>query len=205
MKLKICGPLTVVVNVFKCLHFNIIAFTSQTYHVICRYFCLRRCDKGDHMRHVMCDFHPTFFYHHLYVTVSTATPRRSFSLHFLVFFHSAAYANPCPSIGQFTLYRRRLCTVPNFNPLNAELNPIRHLLILLGDLTFMGPCIRKYIPIYIQQDAKLHSLFISGNCSACFGWYFHPSSERIQLYLQHLVSVTPLLLSAAIVEELEPV
>ena len=28
-----------------------------------------------------------------------------------------------------------------FNPLNAELNPICHLLILLGDLTFMGPCI----------------------------------------------------------------
>ena len=34
----------------------------------------------------------------------------------------------------------------------------------------------KYIPIYIQQDAMLHSLFISGNCSICFGWYFHPSS-----------------------------
>ena len=29
--------------------------------------------------------------------------------------------------------------------------------------------------------------------------------ERIHLYLQHLVFVTPLLLSAAIVEELEPV
>jgi hypothetical protein len=29
--------------------------------------------------------------------------------------------------------------------------------------------------------------------------------ERIQLYLQHLVFVTPLLLPAAIVEELEPV
>jgi hypothetical protein len=29
--------------------------------------------------------------------------------------------------------------------------------------------------------------------------------ERIQLYLQHLVFVTPLLLSAAIVEELEQV
>jgi hypothetical protein len=29
--------------------------------------------------------------------------------------------------------------------------------------------------------------------------------ERIQLYLQHLVFVTPLLLSAAIAEELEPV
>ena len=33
------------------------------------------------------------------------------------------------------------------------------------------------IPIYIQQDATLHSLFISGNCSTCFGWYFHPSSR----------------------------
>jgi hypothetical protein len=34
------------------------------------------------------------------------------------------------------------------------------------------------IPIYsyIQQDAASHSLFISGNCSTCFGWYFHPSS-----------------------------
>jgi hypothetical protein len=29
--------------------------------------------------------------------------------------------------------------------------------------------------------------------------------ERIQLYLQHLIFITPLLLSAAIVEELEPV
>ena len=32
------------------------------------------------------------------------------------------------------------------------------------------------IPIYIQKDATLHSLFTSGNCSACFGWYFYPSS-----------------------------
>jgi hypothetical protein len=34
------------------------------------------------------------------------------------------------------------------------------------------------IPIYsyIQQDATLYSLFISGNCSTCFGRYFHPSS-----------------------------
>jgi len=35
---------------------------------------------------------------------------------------------------------------------------------------------RKYIPIYIQQDATLHILFISGTCSTCFGWYLHPSS-----------------------------
>jgi hypothetical protein len=34
------------------------------------------------------------------------------------------------------------------------------------------------IPIYSynQQDATLHSLFISGNYSTCFGWYFHQSS-----------------------------
>jgi hypothetical protein len=38
------------------------------------------------------------------------------------------------------------------------------------------PVHRKYIPIYIQQYATLHSLFISGNCSTCFGWYLHPSS-----------------------------
>ena len=33
---------------------------------------------------------------------------------------------------------------------------------------------RKCIPLYIQEDATSHSLFISGNCSTCFGCYFHP-------------------------------
>jgi hypothetical protein len=37
------------------------------------------------------------------------------------------------------------------------------------------------------------------------GVTFTHHQELIQLYLQHLVFVTPLLLSAAIVEELEPV
>jgi hypothetical protein len=32
----------------------------------------------------------------------------------------------------------------------------------------------KYIPTYIQQDATLHSLFISGNCSTYFRWKYHP-------------------------------
>jgi hypothetical protein len=91
------------------------------------------------------------------------------------------------------------------NPLNAELNPICHLLILLGDLTFMGPCIvsvLQYISnnmqrytVYLYLETALH---ISGGTS-------NRHQERIQLYLQHLVFVTPLLLSAAIVEELEPV
>jgi hypothetical protein len=63
------------------------------------------------------------------------------------------------------------------------------------------------IPVYsyIQQDATLHSLFICGNCSTCFGWYSTHRRKRIQLYLQYPVFVTSLLLSASIVEELEPV
>jgi hypothetical protein len=42
------------------------------------------------------------------------------------------------------------------------------------------------------------ALYVSGGTST-------HHQERIQLYLQHLVFVTPLQLSAAIVEELEPV
>jgi len=34
----------------------------------------------------------------------------------------------------------------------------------------------RSIMIYIQQDAMLHSLFISGNCCTCFRWYLYPSS-----------------------------
>ena len=47
----------------------------------------------------------------------------------------------------------------------------------------------KYIPIYIQQDATLHSLFISGNCSTCFGGISTHHQEHTQLYLQYLVLV----------------
>jgi hypothetical protein len=84
------------------------------------------------------------------------------------------------------------------NPLNAELNPICQLLILIGDLTFMGPCILsifQYISnkmqrytVYLYLETALH---VSGGIST-----YH--QERIHLYLQHLVFVTPLLLSAAI-------
>jgi hypothetical protein len=48
---------------------------------------------------------------------------------------------------------------------------------------------------YLYLETALH---FSGGTST-------HHQERIQLYLQHLVFVTPLLLSAAIVEELEPV
>jgi hypothetical protein len=81
------------------------------------------------------------------------------------------------------------------------------LLVLLGDLTFMDPCIvsifqytcisnkMQSYTVYLYLETVLH---VSGGTSA-------HHQERIQLYLQHLVFVTALLLSAAIVEELEPV
>jgi hypothetical protein len=49
--------------------------------------------------------------------------------------------------------------------------------------------------IYLYLETALH---VSGGTST-------RHQDLIQLYLQHLVFVTPLLLSAAIVEELEPV
>jgi hypothetical protein len=69
----------------------------------------------------------------------------------------------------------------------------------------MGPCIVstfQYIynkmqryTIYLYLETALH---VSGGTST-------HHQESIQLYLQDLIFVTPLLLSAAIVEELEPV
>jgi hypothetical protein len=45
-----------------------------------------------------------------------------------------------------------------FNPLNAELNPVCHLLILLGDLTFMGTCI---VSIFQYISNKLQRYTVS--------------------------------------------
>ena len=61
----------------------------------------------------------------------------------------------------------------------------------------------KSIPIYIQQDATLHSLFNLEIALHVSGGTSTHHQVRIELYLQHLVLVTQLLLSTAIVEELE--
>jgi hypothetical protein len=69
----------------------------------------------------------------------------------------------------------------------------------------MGPCIVSIFQ-YISNNTQRYTVYlyletaphVSGGTSA-------HREKRIQLYLQHLVFVTPLLLSAAIVEELEPV
>jgi hypothetical protein len=62
---------------------------------------------------------------------------------------------------------------------------------------------RNNILIYVQQDATLHSLLYLETALHVSGDTTTHHQERKQLYLQHLVFVTPLLLSAAIVEELE--
>jgi hypothetical protein len=62
---------------------------------------------------------------------------------------------------------------------------------------FQYTCISSKIryTVYLYLETALH---------VSSGTFTH-HKERIQLYLQHLVFVAPLLLSAAIVEELEPV
>jgi len=57
--------------------------------------------------------------------------------------------------------------------------------------------------MYIQQDATLHSLFCLETALHVSGGTITHHQERKQLYLQHLVFVTPLLPSATIMEELE--
>jgi hypothetical protein len=46
-----------------------------------------------------------------------------------------------------------------FNPLNAELNPICNLLILLGDLTFMGPRIISIFQ-YISNKMQRYTVYL---------------------------------------------
>jgi hypothetical protein len=93
------------------------------------------------------------------------------------------------------------------NPLKAELNSICHLLVLLEDLTFMGPCIVsifKYTCISNKMQRYTVYLYLKTALHVSGGTSTH-HQEHIQPYLQHLVFVTPLLLSATIVEELEQV
>jgi hypothetical protein len=61
----------------------------------------------------------------------------------------------------------------------------------------------KNVPIYIQQDATLHSLLYLETALHVLGGTTTHRQERKQLYLRHLVFVTPLLLPATIGEELE--
>jgi hypothetical protein len=96
----------------------------------------------------------------------------------------------CPYMFLSTLFIDIVILYSSLNPLNAELNPICHFLILLGYLKFMGKCIvsisnkMERYTVYLYLEIALH---VSGGTST-------HHQERIQLYLQHLVFVTPLLL-----------
>jgi hypothetical protein len=68
-------------------------------------------------------------------------------------------------------------------PLNAELNPICHLLVLLGDLTFMSPCIVSIFQ-YISNKMQRYTvyLYLETILHVSGGTNTH-HQERIQLYL----------------------
>jgi len=70
------------------------------------------------------------------------------------------------------------------------------------EFNFHGSVHRNNILIYIQQDVALRSLFYLETALHVSNGTITHHQER-KLYLQHLVFVTPLLLSAAIMEELE--
>jgi hypothetical protein len=62
---------------------------------------------------------------------------------------------------------------------------------------------RNNISIYIQQDSTLHNLFYLETALHVSGVTPTHHQKRKQLYIHHMVLVTLLLLSAAIVENLE--
>jgi hypothetical protein len=69
----------------------------------------------------------------------------------------------------------------------------------------MGPCIVSIFQ-YISNNIQRYTVYLYLETALhVLGGTSPHHRERIQLYLQHLVFVTPLLLSATIVEELEPV
>ena len=67
-----------------------------------------------------------------------------------------------------------------------------HLILQYCQFNVHGPVHRKNILIYIQQNATLHTLFYLETALHVSGGTNTHHQERKQLYLQHLVFVTPL-------------
>jgi hypothetical protein len=77
-------------------------------------------------------------------------------------------------------------TAKLINTLNAELNPICHLLVLLGDLKFMGSCIvsiLQYIfnkmqryTVYLYLETALH---VSGGTSTHVLWVAYATHSTL--------------------------
>ena len=77
---------------------------------------------------------------------------------------------------------------------------VRHCLVYIDEFNVRGLVHRKNILIYVQQDATLHSLFYLETALHVSGGNSTQHQERKQLYLQHLVFLTPLVLPAAIMD-----
>jgi len=77
------------------------------------------------------------------------------------------------------------------------INQIKTWFFIFNEFNVHGSMHHNNILIYIQQDATLHSLFYLGTALHISGGTITHHQVRKQLYLQHLVFVTPLLLSAA--------
>jgi hypothetical protein len=80
---------------------------------------------------------------------------------------AASYHLPCRAVYWNIFLISPVCDTNRvFNPLKAELNPICHLLILLGDLTFMGTCIVLLGAHYILHISRIRinvvKLFLFG-------------------------------------------
>ena len=71
------------------------------------------------------------------------------------------------------------------------------------NLTFMGPCIASLF-YYISNKIQRYTVYLNlGTALHVSGGTTTHYQEHIQLYLQHLLFVTPLLLPAAILQEVE--
>ena len=69
-------------------------------------------------------------------------------------------------------------------------------------LTFRGPCIVSTFQ-YISNKMQLHTVYLYLETALHVSCGISTHQEHTQLYLQHLVLVKPLLLPAAIMEDLE--
>jgi hypothetical protein len=103
---------------------------------------------------------------------SQLLPKVSRSIEYVISYAWASHRNGSKK------RRRILCRVWVFFPpilTNISVGQQCLTLFLLMWRIWWAP---NSIPIYSynQQDVTLHSLFISGNCSTYFGWYFHPAS-----------------------------
>jgi hypothetical protein len=71
-----------------------------------------------------------------------------------------------------------LCKLDPRNPyqIQSYISPkFSHRLIYLF-FYVQGSMLHEYMSIIVQPDAAVYSLFVSVNCSTCFGWYLYPSS-----------------------------